>query len=143
MDSSVDLPVVLIAIYPEFAETILSGVKRVELRRTPIRRPFEYLALYATTPVKSVVGVCRISSVVSGSPSSLWDTYGKMSGITRRVFREYFEGCKIGYALVIDHAFRCVPPIPLSSLGVGYRPPQSFSYIPYDAISAQIPGARG
>ena len=138
MDSAVDLPVVLIAVYPEFAESILSGLKKVELRRTPIRRPFEYLALYATTPVKSVVGVCRISSVISASPNKLWDTYGKVSGISRSTFREYFNKCNIGYALVIEQSIRCLPPIPLSSLGRGYRPPQSFTYIPYTVISSQV-----
>lgn len=76
MDSAINLPVVLISIHPHHAEAILSGIKKVELRRVPIREEFEFLALYATAPVKGIVGFCRVSRVVSAPPSLLWEEFG-------------------------------------------------------------------
>ena len=52
---------VVLSLKPRFAEAILSGVKTVELRRTvpKIVVPTRAL-LYATTPVRALLGTCVI-----------------------------------------------------------------------------------
>jgi predicted transcriptional regulator len=137
MASGIDLPVVLISIHPEYAEAILSGRKKVELRRVPVREQFQFLALYATAPMKAIVGFCRVRETVSASPSWLWEHYGSVSGVTRRVFREYFRGCRTGYVFVIAETARCEPPLPLANLGVPARAPQSFAYVPERSFGLQ------
>ena len=139
MDSADNGPVVLLAIHPEHAEAILAGRKTVELRRTPIRRRFQYVALYATAPVKGIVGLCRVHAVVSGSPTRLWCEFGKACGITRRVFRDYFSGCQEAHALVISDTMRYDLPLPLAGVNSGIRPPQSFLYLPVNSFEAQRP----
>lgn len=138
MDSDFNLPVVLISIHPHYAEAILSGTKEVELRRVAIREPFQFLALYATAPTKAIVGFCRVSRVVSASPTRIWEEFGKVSGVTRRVFREYYRGCNIGHAIVIADVSRCEPPLALGALGIGERAPQSFAYIPGLSVQQRV-----
>ena len=51
---------------PRFAEAILAGVKTVELRRTVPKIVVPTLALlYATTPVRALLGTCIITDVRS------------------------------------------------------------------------------
>lgn len=138
MDSIANLPVVLISIHPQYAESILAGTKKVELRRVAIREPFHFVALYATAPTKAIVGFCRVSRIVSATPTRLWAEFGKVSGVSRRVFREYYRGCPVGHALEIADVSRCEPPLSLGALGFGKRAPQSFAYVHGNSVSQQI-----
>jgi len=133
-------PVLLLSIHPVYAEAILIGKKTVELRRTPVRRPVKYCALYSTAPVKAIVGVCRVVLTVTSPPPDLWRSTRTQSCISRRGFDKYFEGCAIGCALYLRDAERCYPPVTLDRVSGGIRPPQSFRYLPYSALENQLAG---
>ena len=57
---------VIMAITPYFAELILSGKKTVEFRKAAC--PAQRLFIYATAPVKRIIGECRIAYGRQGSP---------------------------------------------------------------------------
>ena len=123
----------VLSLKPRFAEMILSGSKTVELRRTGprIRVPTRAL-IYATTPVKALVGSCIVESVTTVGLAVLWEAYGSRTGLHHGEFRSYFEGREAGSALVLSEACRFARQVPLADLRASRcmdRPPQSYSYI--------------
>jgi predicted transcriptional regulator len=123
----------ILSLRPRFAEAILSGVKTVELRRTEPKIRVPTLALiYASTPVRALLGTCVVTSVESGHLPALWQAHGAGSGIDHGEFLQYFEGVQAGSALSLASPTRFSRPIPLVELRSrpkGFRPPQSFSYV--------------
>ena len=132
--------VMILSLRPRFADAILSGVKTVELRRTEPKIRVPTLALiYASTPVRALLGTCVVTSVESGHLAALWQVHGAGSGLDHGEFLDYFEGVDAGAALRLASPRRFSRPIPLvelRSMPKGFRPPQSFSYV--DAESGSL-----
>ena len=124
---------VVLSLKPRFAEAILAGDKTVELRRTVPKIVVPTLALlYATTPVRALLGTCVITSVRSADLSVLWREYGPRSDLHYHEFQQYFDGVDVGTALALaqPRAFgRRVPLQDLRAKPRGFRPPQSFAYV--------------
>ncbi len=124
---------VVLSLKPRFAEAILSGVKTVELRRTvpKIVVPTQAL-LYATTPVRELVGTCIVTDVETADLAALWREYGSRSDLRHHEFQRYFDGVDAGTALVLTQPRAFGQRIPLQDLRAkpgGFRPPQSFAYV--------------
>jgi predicted transcriptional regulator len=84
--------VALLSIRPRFARAILSGEKRVELRRRPIGESVSHVVVYATAPVQKVVGWFEVGAIQEGSPHVLWKAHGHAASVTRDEFRAYYRG---------------------------------------------------
>jgi predicted transcriptional regulator len=121
--------IALLSIHPRHAEAILSGHKRVELRRTPLSADVTHVALYATAPVAAIVGWFEIQGIDEASATKIWNLHGPVSGITRSEHRSYFAGATKAYAIKVAKAHRITPHMPLQSLSGVARPPQSFQYL--------------
>ena len=124
---------IVLSLKPRFAEAILAGTKTVELRRTmpKIEVPTRAL-LYATTPVRALLGTCIITSVISAPLSDLWREYGSRANLAYHEFKRYFEGVEVGTALTLDEQRPLSRRVPLQDLRadpIGFRPPQSFAYV--------------
>ncbi|MYC57424.1 MAG: ASCH domain-containing protein [Acidimicrobiia bacterium] len=92
----------VLSLKPRFAEAILAGVKTVELRRTAPKIDVPTRALlYATTPVRALLGTCVVTSVQTASLAVLWREHGLRSALAYREFQRYFKGLKIGTALTL------------------------------------------
>lgn len=123
---------VLLSIKPEFAEKILAGEKRYEFRKTTFRDPslVETVFMYASSPVKRVVGIFSISHVVEDSPTVLWDRFGDVSGVSSRDrFLQYFSGAETGYAIKVEAPTRFETPVNPRNHIEDFRPPVSFYYV--------------
>jgi predicted transcriptional regulator len=124
------IPSVLMSIRPRFAEAILCGEKSVELRR---RRPSfsrgTNVLVYASSPVRQVIGWFEVGEVISASPRALWSRVKHCAGVSRQEFDDYFAGCEVAYALIVTDAGR-IAPAPLR-----IRPPQSWQYLRADERS--------
>lgn len=124
---------IVLSLKPPYAEAILSGVKTVELRRIEPKIFVPTRALiYATTPVKALVGTCIVDRVVTDRLTVLWKTYGSRTGLSHAEFRDYFVGLAAGSALALSDARRFSCQIPLADLRASRRmerPPQSYSYV--------------
>jgi predicted transcriptional regulator len=123
----------LLSIKPRYAQAILCGEKTVELRRVRPRLtvPTEAL-LYASTPVRAIVGTCHVIDVVEHTPGEMWSKVGQRTGITKQEFRVYFDGCKTAYGLIIANPTSIDRPVELNSLRANwlrFQPPQSFRYL--------------
>ena len=124
---------VVLSLKPRFAEAILASDKTVELRRTVPRIVVPTLALlYATTPVRALLGTCVVTGVRSADLAVLWREYGSRSDLRYHEFQQYFDGVDSGTALTLAQPQAFGRRIPLQDLRAkpkGFRPPQSFAYV--------------
>ena len=124
---------VVLSLKPRFAEAILAGDKTVELRRTVPKIVVPTLALlYATTPVRALLGTCIITSVRSADLAVLWRQCGSRSDLRHHEFQQYFHGVDVGTALTLTQPQAFGRRVPLQDLRAkprGFRPPQSFAYV--------------
>lgn len=83
MDASV-----ILSVKPEWGEKILLGEKVVELRRRfPIFSTPVNALLYASSPIKALVGVVTIRNVVCLPPSNLWQSFANESCVSFEQFQ--------------------------------------------------------
>jgi len=127
-----------VSLHPEFAARILRGEKRVEFRRRALGRDTTDLIIYATAPVRAVVGVAEIERVKQGSPTSLWNAFRGVAGIERGPFFDYFEGVTEGFAYVLGPVRACASPLRLGMAGLPMNPPQAFQYITTRTLDAVL-----
>lgn len=120
---------VLLSIKPEFALRIFDGSKRYEYRRAIFKRgEVTTVVVYASDPIKKVIGEFEIGEILHEEPQALWIKTGDRAGITKKRFVEYFENKTKGYAIMVKQARMYDAPIPLSKFMVPC-PPQSFMYL--------------
>lgn len=122
---------VLLAIKPEFAEKIFSGVKRYEYRKAIFTKKVVKVLIYASSPVSKIVGEFTIDNIVKGKPEKVWQETKDYSGITVSYFQDYFKGKDIAYAIKIKDYYKYNKPLTLKDVGVQYAP-QSFVYLKED-----------
>ncbi len=119
---------ILLAIKPEFVEKILNGQKKFEFRRRVPNKGVDKIIIYATAPVKKVVGVARVREIISMSPDDLWNVTYEFAGIGRGFFDSYFLGRDIAHAYVLENVQKYKQQRLLSDFGIRAAP-QSFVYI--------------
>lgn len=129
MASGQDRAVALLPIQPRFVEAILSGRKRVEFRKRPFKRPVEYVVIYASRPIRQVVGFFRVSVIEEGAPTDLWERFGHIGGIDEEGFTQYYLGVARAFAIGIDDVETLETPMELASLRPDLTAPQSFAYL--------------
>jgi predicted transcriptional regulator len=121
---------VLLSIRPEFSDAILDGRKTYELRRRIFgRRDVRRCVIYASSPVRRVVGEFTIEKILALSPTRLWAATSGGAAIDRRFFDAYFHGKEIGFALKIGTARRFAKSWELHEYCGLPQPPQSFCYL--------------
>lgn len=120
----------LLSIYPHYANKILSGVKRLEFRKSWAAGDVSAFVIYATVPVQKIVGIARVKQVHQGSATALWRLAREMGGgVSRRVLYDYFRGKQQGFAIEIESVLPCSIPLDPEAHLPNFTPPQSFSYL--------------
>ena len=122
---------VLLSIKPKYVKAILNGTKKYEFRKSAFRckEDIELVYMYATSPVKKIVGAFTIENIVEDYPKNLWAKFKQFSGIEEEEFFRYFGGNKKGFAIGIGDVEVFDDPIDPKSYNPGFVPPQSFRYI--------------
>lgn len=127
---------ILVSVRPNHASKIVCREKTTELRRrfAHISHAGARLYLYATRPVKAVIGYAQIAAVERGKPAELWERHGYAACVDRATFERYFAGSTHGYALLLEEAGAFEQAIGIERLRAdfGFRPPQSFMYVKQD-----------
>lgn len=128
-----DGKVLLISIRPRFADLILDGSKTVELRRVrPAVEEGDRVLLYASSPVRELIGSCTVAAVDVGSADEVWTRHGPRTGVTRAEFDSYFDGARRAVGISLREPRRVRRPRTLLELRErlpGFTPPQSFGYL--------------
>lgn len=115
----------LISIHPIYVEKILLNNKKFEFRRKIFKKDIKRIYVYATVPLKKVVGYFEYEGYLSDTPQRLWEMCKDFSGTTKEYFFYYFKDKDIGYAIKIGK-FHKIKPIDLPN---GIKAPQSYKYI--------------
>lgn len=120
---------VLLSVRPEFAHQIFEGSKKYEYRRAIFRQPeVKTVVVYASSPVKKVIGEFTIGEILHGSPRALWAKTEAHAGISKRRFFEYFASRQNGYAIAVASTVTYDSPLSLEHFAVTSAP-QSFVYL--------------
>lgn len=122
---------VVLSIKPKYVESIVKGQKRYEFRRAIFTDPnVERVYMYATSPLKRIIGYFVIREITKGSPEDLWTQVRAHAGIDEREFFAYFSGGDVGYAIGIGDVHSFEEPLDPQRFIPGFRPPQNFMYAP-------------
>ncbi len=120
---------VLLSIKPEFALKIFNGSKGYEYRRVIFRnKEVNRVIVYASDPIKQVIGEFEIEGILHEEPQSLWVKTKHHAGISKRRFFAYFTDKSKGYAIKIKTTRIYENPLPLRRFMVS-SPPQSYMYL--------------
>lgn len=128
-------------IKPKYAHKIVSGQKRFEFRKAGFGSKVSHIVIYASTPVKKIIGVARVSSIGSSSPTATWENTKHAAGISREAFRRYFNGKKKAYAIGLEGVQALSTWVDPNEIEAGFRIPQSFVYVNRPFLKSVI--ARG
>ncbi len=126
-----ETPAALIAIRPKFAQRILSGEKKFELR-TFVGVDFYpgmIVVMYVSGTVKSIIGEFRVGQVFKGRPEKIW---GKLmewgdTGVGDEDY-VYIARARKAMALQVEETLRYARPVSLSEVRAiipGWNPPMS------------------
>jgi predicted transcriptional regulator len=136
----------LLSVRPRFAESILSGAKRAEIRRLrPAVRPGTPAIIYATRPIGAVVGTACIDRVCHGTPSILWEEYQSQTGVTQQEFDRYLHGLSTAYLLILSDVHRLTCPLTPEDMreSAAFQPPRSYRYLDRNSLRTLVNGHPG
>lgn len=120
---------VLLSIKPEFADKIFDGTKKYEYRKSIFRRTdIKKIIVYASSPVKKVIGEFTIEDILSDEVDVIWEETAIFSGISKRFYYTYFENRNKAYAIKIGRVTRYEIARQLSDYSINVAP-QSFAYL--------------
>jgi len=121
---------ILISVLPRYIDRFLSGEKTVELRRRPVKIPPQSRVwIYSKQPRGMVELLGFVDSVHLSSPRTIWEKFGRLTGLARRDFDHYFDGVDRGCAIVFRKIVKLDPVLPLNGIRVKvgtFLPPQFF-----------------
>ena len=120
---------VLLSIKPKYVNEIVNGNKRYEFRKSVFRKrgDVDKVYIYATSPIKRIIGAFTIKSTIEEHPEELWGKCKEFSGISEAEFFDYFKDKDMGYAIEIG-MLELFDPIDPKDHVPGFSPPQSFCY---------------
>ena len=129
-----DARALLVSVKPVYADLLLSGRKTVELRRVrPNVEPGCLVLLYASSPQMEMVATARIATIDSGEIDTIWTRYAEATGLDRATYDRYFTDRPSAVAISLIDVQALRHSVPLAELRrrlSGFRPPQSFRYLP-------------
>ncbi len=133
----------LLSVRPRFAESILAGTKRAEIRRQrPGILPGTPVIIYATKPLGAVIGTAIIDRVCEGAPKDLWDRYHQDMGVTQEEFDGYLAGISTAYLFLLSGTSRLISPLTLEDMreSADFQPPRSYRYVNHNTLRTLVNG---
>ena len=118
----------LLSIKPEYVNKIVTGKKKYEYRKFHCREDIDTIVIYATTPIKRVVGEAPVTSIIEGCVEEVWNKTFSSGGISKAAFEEYYKNKNTAVAYKLGEVITYDEPLELSDVGLSYVP-QSFAYI--------------
>lgn len=120
---------VLLSIKPEYAFKIFDGTKKFEFRKVIFKNPnIRTVVVYASSPVKQVIGEFEIDLILSFDPKAIWKITKEHSGISKDFFYQYFADREMAHAIKIKNTKKYKNPLCLKK-AFNVVPPQSFVYL--------------
>ena len=121
--------IALYSIKPIYSEQILNGRKTYELRKRIPANDLDYILIYASSPTSRIVGYAEVRKVHKHRIEKMWKLFSKFTGIQKKEYLKYFEGCTYAYAIELGKVNKFLRPVTIDTLNSDCVPPQSFSYV--------------
>ena len=129
----------LLSIHPRHVQSILSGSKTVELRRTrPHVQPGQPVAIYATAPTGAIVAMCRVETVVTGSLVTIGSRETLTNAaVSRDEFDVYFGHAEKAVAIHLREVRPLTHPVTLEHLRSArdFHPPQTWQFFDLNRVA--------
>lgn len=120
---------VLMPIKPKYANQILDGTKKFEYRKSKIRKDNVHsIIIYATAPVKKVIGEVEIVDFLEDTPENIWNQTHEHGGIAKEDYDKYFKGKDTAVAYALGTPKRYSKEKSLAKFDICYYP-QSYVYV--------------
>lgn len=130
-----------ISVKPEFANKLVTKEKSIELRKIrPQVKIGDYVIIYASSPLKSVVGFGIIKQIIETTPEHMWQNFHLLLGIDKIRFDSYYAGKVKSIGIEVEN-IRKVAPIHLDKLRTidpNFHPPQVYRYVSNEDICRVI-----
>ena len=120
---------VLLSIKPKYVKQIEQGVKLYEFRKSIFKQNAQEIWVYASAPMKQIVGKIYIDNIIEDTPKNLWLNFKDYAGINKEDFFKYFDGKEKGYAIKIKEFEVFKKPINPYKERKDFTPPQSYAYL--------------
>lgn len=118
----------LLSINPEHVKNIFQGVKAYEYRKVLCKRKVDKIILYATCPIKKVVGEVEVLDVLKMDKEKLWAITKEKSGITKKFYDQYYKDRDTAVAYKLGEFTIYDIPQTLEDIGIKIAP-QSYMYL--------------
>lgn len=130
--------IVLLPIQPKYVELICSGCKQVEFRKRRFKRNISHIVIYATSPIKQVIGCFKVQRIQEGTPDEIWQKYRLVSCSEEESYHKYYSGKSLAVAIEIDDLHILNRPVSLDFLSKDLKPPQSYYYLPNELFEKLV-----
>lgn len=118
----------LLSIKPQYVREILSGKKKYEFRKFRCRDEIDTIIIYATSPIKEVVGEVSLIQIIEGDVEHVWNQTSPYGGVLKEDYQEYYKARDVAIAYQLGEVTRYDKPKKLLDFGLTYAP-QSYAYI--------------
>lgn len=119
----------ILSIKPIYANQILAGTKKVEFRKRSFKEKVQRVYIYASVPVKQIVGYFTFARVDEDTPANLWEKYKDVGGISKEDFFSYYAKSDLGCAFVIKSVTPYKNWKSPNEFIEDFVPPQSYIYL--------------
>ena len=120
---------ILMPIKPIYVNEILNGNKKYEYRKIKAKKDnIDKMIIYATSPIKKVVGEATIINILEDTPENIWEKTQKYSGIEKEFFDIYYKNRNVAIAYQLENIIKYEKTLDLKELGINYYP-QTFIYL--------------
>lgn len=133
----------LLSIRPHYAESIMNGTKRAEVRRQrPSVEPGTPAIIYATQPVAAVIGSARITQIHQGTPAEIWASHHHQMHLSRDEYDDYLSGAATAHVLILADPRPLSAPITLKEMRAAssFRPPRSYQFVTAPVLRKMVNG---
>lgn len=121
---------ILLSIKPVFSALILSGKKKIELRRAWAADDVGVIALYASAPVQRIVALVNVKDVITASPTKLWGHCKRLGGgLSKAELESYLNRKNKGYGIFLGRVHKFSKPVDPDLIFDDFHAPQSFRYL--------------
>ena len=122
-----------ISVKPDYAYKIITGQKTIELRKNrPNVKNGDYVIIYATVPIKTVIGFGKIEKIIETTPSKMWEENSSKLGIDKVYFDKYYAGSNRSIGIEISSICKFKIGFSLEMIkktNPSFSPPQTYKYI--------------
>lgn len=122
-----------ISVKPEYAFKIINHQKTIELRKSlPNVGVGDFVIIYATMPVKTVIGYAKIRRIIKTNPQLMWSENSEKLGIDKDAFEKYYANSNVSVGIEINSVTKLNVAFSLQDIKKSipsFSPPQTYKYL--------------